>query len=82
MIFIILKIKQAFPFLKLTKNKPVYQSLYERLEMNPNTDKITIYLITKPAHVDGYTKDIGKKLCVNFKEVKRDMPKLCFAVVK
>ena len=50
--------------------------------MNPNTDKITIYVITKPAHVEGYTVDTGKKLCTNFKKAIGDMPKLCFAVVK
>ena len=50
--------------------------------MNANTDKITIYVITKPAHVAGYTINTGKKLCSNFEEAMGDLPKLCFAVVK
>ena len=82
-----LKVKQAFAiqvtFSNVHKIKAsVYQSLYKRLEMNPNTDKITIYVITKPANVKGYTVDTGKKLCTNFKETIGDMPKLCFVVVK
>ena len=82
-----LKVKQAFAiqvtFSNAHKKKAsVYQSLYKRLEMNPNTDKITIYVITKPANVKGYTVDTGKKLCTNFKETIGDMPKLCFVVVK
>ena len=81
------KVKQAFAIQVTSsgahqKKASVYQSLYKRLEMNANTDKITIYVITKPAHVEGYTIDTGKKLCSNFKKAMGDMPKLCFAVVK
>jgi len=80
------KVKQAFA-IQVTfsathkKTTSVYRSLYKRLKMNQNTDHLTIYLITKPAHVEGYM-NTGKKLCVNFKEVEGDMPNLCFVVVK
>ena len=48
--------------------------------MNPNTDKITIYVITKPAYVEGYTVDTGKNLCTNFNEAIGDMPMQNYAL--
>ena len=58
----------------------MYQKLYERLGLDPNIDTLTIYLITQPRNVDGYTTDTFGKLTLGFKEA--DMPKLHFQVVK
>ena len=40
-----------------TEPKSMYQKLYERLGLDPNIDTLTIYLITQPRNVDGYTTD-------------------------
>ena len=63
------------------KSRSVYEKFYERLGLDPDTDEVTIYVISSSSNAEGYAKGLPSYFYQNVSTTD-PVPKLDFAAVK
>ena len=63
------------------KPKSAYEQFYERLGLDPDTDEVTIYVISSSSNAEGYAKGFPSYFYKNV-SITNPVPKLDFAAVK